>query len=143
MANTIYDKYLEAEVLGADPAKLIHMLYRGAGEAVAAARRHLAAGEIRQRSRKITKCWEILFELSNSLNHERGGDISRKLAELYAYMQQRLLEANAKQIDAPLAEVESLLATLGQAWAEVKSQTAPVTAYQVTEQAYEPLSCVY
>jgi flagellar protein FliS len=138
MTNNIYDTYLEAEVLGADPMKLVHMLYRGATEAVAAARRHLAAGEIRPRSRQITKSWEILYELSRSLDHERGGEISRRLSELYAYMQGRLLEANAQQTDAPLADVESLLTTLGEAWASVKFP-GPV----MKEVVYEPVSCMY
>jgi flagellar protein FliS len=138
MANTIYDTYLEAEVLGADPIKLVHMLYRGAVEAVGAARRHLAAGEIRERSRQITKSWELLHELAGSLDHERGGAISRSLADLYAYMQNRLLEANTQQKDAPLAEVESLLTTLGEAWAGLK-----VSAPVLEEVAYERLSCVY
>ncbi|HEY4361720.1 MAG TPA: flagellar export chaperone FliS [Bryobacteraceae bacterium] len=137
--TNIYDTYLEAEVLGADPIKLVHMLYRGAGEAVAAARRHLAAGDIRQRSRQITKVWEILFELSRSLDHERGADISRRLSELYTYMQRRLLEANAQQSDAPLAEVESLLATLSEAWASANFPAPPPAEVE----AYEPLSCVY
>jgi flagellar protein FliS len=142
MTNSIYDKYLETEVLGANPMKLVHMLYRGATEAVGAARRHLAAGEIRQRSRQITKSWEILYELGRSLDHERGGQISRRLAELYAYMQGRLLEANATQTDTPLAEVESLLITLGEAWANAKAPAAEVPQ-EIPPQAYEPLSCVY
>jgi flagellar protein FliS len=143
MANIIYETYLEAEVLGADPMKLVHLLYRGATEAVAAARRHLAAGEIRQRSRQITKCWEILYELSRSLDQQRGGEISRRLAGLYGYMQNRLLEANSKQTDAPLAEVESLLGTLGEAWASVKLPER-VVEQSIAEQAvYEPVSCVY
>src|SRR5690348_1737532 len=104
MTNTIYDSYLEAEVLAADPVKLVHMLYRGAMEAVQAARRRLAAGDIRGRSRQITRAWEILQELASALNHERGGQISAPLAELYAYMQSRLLEANATQTEPPLAE---------------------------------------
>jgi hypothetical protein len=34
-------------------------------------------------------------------------------------MQQRLVEANAKKSDAPLAEVLGLLSTLSEAWASV------------------------
>ena len=108
MANTIYNTYLEAEVFGADPVKLIHMLYRGAVEAVGAAHRHLAAKQIRERSRQVNKAWNILQELSRSLDLERGGKIARRLGELYDYMQRRLIEANAQQSDAPLAEVESV-----------------------------------
>lgn len=119
MANSIHEKYLEAEVFGADSVKLVHMLYRGAIEAAGAARRHLADGDIRQRSRQITRAWEILQELGNSLDRERGGDIGENLGRLYAYMQTRLIEANANQNGAPLAEVESLLTTLNEAWSRV------------------------
>jgi flagellar secretion chaperone FliS len=139
MANTIYDTYLETEVFGADPVKLIHMLYRGAIEAVGAARRHLAAKQIRERSRQVNKAWNILHELSRSLDFNRGGEIARSLGELYNYMQRRLIEANAQQSDAPLAEVESLLNTLCEAWQPSKCSPAP----PVAESAYEPVSCSY
>lgn len=119
MANTTFDRYLEAEVLGADPLKLVNLLYSGALEAIAAARRHLADGRIGPRSKQIMKAWDILHELTQSLDHARGGELARDLAALYTYAQQRLLDANAQQSDAPLAEVEKLLATLAEAWREV------------------------
>lgn len=133
------DTYLESEVLGADPVKLVHLLYRGAIDAVGAARRHLSAGEIPQRSRKITKAWEILNELLTSLNKDAAGEqsaeaeaLTRQLAELYAFMQQRLLDANAEQADEPLAEVESLLDTLCEAWSELAQQSRPAAAQNMT-----------
>lgn len=139
MVNTIYDTYLEAEVFGADPVKLIHMLYRGAIEAVGEARRHLAAKQIRERSRQITKAWNILHELSRSLDFERGGEVARRLGDLYYYMQSRLIEANGRQDDGPLAEVESLLNTLCEAWQPAKLSPASPEP----EAVYEPVSCSY
>ena len=121
MAHTIFDKYREEEILNADPIQLVGILYRGALDAIGAARRHLAAGEIRQRSRQIVKAWEIVHELSRALDHRQGGDLSRNLAGLYAYMQTRLMEANSSQSDAPLQEVERLLATLQEGWRQVPS----------------------
>src|SRR6266566_7915387 len=126
MANTAHDRYLEAEVLNADPVKLVGILYRAAAESIAAARRHLRNGEIRERSRKITKASEILNQLMLSLDHVSGGDLSRNLVELYAYMQTRLIEANTRQIDAPLAEVEQLLGVLSDAWRAATSTPAPL-----------------
>jgi flagellar protein FliS len=137
LAHPTRDHYLEAEVLNADPMKLVRMLYRGAIEATGAARLHLASGAIRERSRQIMKAWRILNELAQSLDHQRGGDISPALARLYAYMQRRLIEANARQTDAPLAEVESLLGTLSEAWRSVKLSPPPEA------QRYEPISCSY
>jgi flagellar protein FliS len=141
MANTIHDQYVEAEILGADPVKLVGILYRAAIESVTAARSHLQNGEIRERSRKITRASEILNQLMLSLDHSSGGDISRNLVELYAYMQTRLIEANTQQTGAPLAEVESLLKVLSEAW----HAAAPAPSAEAAEPAaeYVPLSCTY
>ncbi len=140
MAYTHYDKYLESEVLTADPLKLVNMLYRAAIDTVGAARAHLAVGQIRERSRKIVKAWEIVNELRRSLDEERGGEIARSLHQLYLYMQGRLLEANARQQDAPLAEVEQLLSTLQQGWiAAAQSASAAIGE----PEQYEPVSCTY
>src|SRR5580704_14542782 len=98
MAYNIYEKYLENEILGADPLKLVRALYRGAIDAIALARVHLRKGAIRERSRQITKALQIVHELLRSLDHTVGASISRPLAELYVYMTHRLIEANAKQI---------------------------------------------
>jgi flagellar protein FliS len=133
----IQGAYLEDEILNADPVKLVQMLYSGALDATGAARQHLASGAIRQRSRQIMKAWEILFELRSSLDQQQGGEIGRWLTGLYAYMQGRLMEANTQQSDAPLAEVESLLSTLGDAWQGVKPPPAPERA------TYEPVNCSY
>jgi flagellar secretion chaperone FliS len=139
MAYTNYDRYLESEVLTADPLKLVNMLYRAAIESVQAARCHLAAGEIRERSRKVVKAWKIVQELRGALD-DRGGDITRQLRQLYVYMQGRLLEANAKQQDDPLAEVEQLLTTLHKGWLAVANSAS--AAIEEIE-SYEPVNCTY
>ena len=137
MAYTIYNQYLESEVMTADPVKLVCMLYRGAIEATAAARRHLRAGEIRERSRQITRAFEILQELSQSLDPAQ--EISIRLSDLYAYMQSRLLEANVKQIEEPLAEVENLLSTVLEGWRAAVPAAVPVQ----DPASYQPVSCAY
>ncbi len=146
MAYTTYDRYLESEVLSADPVKLINMLYRGAVESVGAARRHLAAGEIGPRSRQLMKAWDILHELIQSLDHNQAPELSQNLTALYAYLQQRLLDANAEQSDSPLAEVESILSTLAEAWRDVKAAPPAAAPHEVPMEAasdYRPVSAAY
>ena len=53
---------------------------------------------------------------------EAGGAIARNLAALYHYMQSRLLAANMRQEDQPLAEVEVLLTTLAEAWSDIRPE---------------------
>lgn len=122
--NDMYNSYLEAEVLTADPVKLVKMLYHGALDATTSARAHLLAGDIRARSKSVTKAHSILIELSNSLDLSQGEAIGANLARLYEYMQIRLLDANREQRDEPLAEVERLLKTLLEAWENCASERA-------------------
>jgi flagellar protein FliS len=125
MWRNAHDTYLEERILSADPVELVGMLYQAAITAVAEARRHLAEGEIALRARSISKVCDILVELNISLDHQRGGEISVRLSQLYGYMHRRLVEANFQQADAPLAEVANLLSTLMEGWSGVKAGLTP------------------
>jgi flagellar secretion chaperone FliS len=116
MRNHGYQSYFDNEVLAASPLKLVQLLYAAALDSIAAARRHLHRGDIQARVRAINKTLRIVAELSRCLNHEMGGDLSRSLAGLYTYVIRRLIEANAAQKEAPLADAERLLSMLEEAW---------------------------
>lgn len=139
MANYSFSNYLETEVMSADPLKLVVLLYRGAIEAVRHAQILLSSGDIAGRSARIGKAVDIIHELFRSLDHARGGAVSRQLMDLYDYMIRRLIEANTTQTAAPLVEVESLLSTLAEAWRECASQslTVPEASYSQTSPRYE------
>jgi flagellar protein FliS len=127
MWRSAQDAYLESKVLSADPVELIGLLYQTGVGAVQEARGHLADGKILERSKAITRAGKVLIQLTAALDHERGGEISQRLASLYTYMLGRLNEANFRQRDEPLAEVLSLLATLAEGWEGVRpaAKSAP------------------
>jgi flagellar protein FliS len=146
MRTNRYNNYFDDEILAANPVRLIQLLYRGALDSIATARRCLRAGDIRARSRAISKAMEIVTELSLALDHAAGGELSRNLAELYAYGENLLIQANTHQSDPPLAEVERLLSTLLQAWEDCPAPAgAPVNAQTTAMKgtAYEPVSSAY
>jgi flagellar protein FliS len=133
-------KYLEYEVMSADPVKLVRMLYRAAIQAVSAARAHVRAGSIRPRAQQIDKALLIVHELLRSLDHQAGGELAKSLASLYAYMTRLLIDANAKQSEAPLEQVEQLLCTLLEGWSSISGPQAG----NLDETAeYEPVSCSF
>ncbi|MDQ2950053.1 MAG: flagellar export chaperone FliS [Acidobacteriota bacterium] len=138
MSSNPFAAYQETKVLSASPVQLIHLAYEGAIEAIAEARGHLAGKRIHERARAITRVQLILTELQSSLDFNKGGDVSVQLDRLYDYMQRRLMEANFKQIEEPLAEVQGLLETLGSAWKEIAAtgttvlQPAPIAAGSFT-----------
>lgn len=108
--------YLETRVLSAAPIELVGILYEYATLSVQEARNALAQGDIAARSKAILKVIAILGELESSLDHEIGGEIAFNLGRLYRYMRERLTAGNLQRADEPLAEVEALLKTLGEAW---------------------------
>lgn len=118
MPSNPYAAHLDVSILTAEPIELVRILYRTALGSVSAARAHLAAGEIKERSQAINKAVSIIHELALSLNPEVEPTLASTLAELYDYMQRRLLAANFEQSDTPLAEVMGLLETMTDAWYE-------------------------
>lgn len=125
---------VETGVMGADPHRLILMLYQGARQAIAQARMHLGQGNIGPRGEAITKAISIIGSgLQASLNKEIGGEVAERLDALYSYMARRLLQANIEQSDAMLEEVDGLLATLEEAWIGVGAEVAKTVAQGSSE----------
>jgi flagellar secretion chaperone FliS len=147
MYKNLQQNYLESELLTADPLKLVELLYRGAIDAIQIARTAVKNRDIKLRSRQIGKALAIVNELALSLDHSRAEQISRQLVELYDYMGRRLVEANIQQIEAPLAEVSGLLATLLEGWQTGErpmEQTPPANRYvQAAGADYEPIQCSF
>jgi flagellar protein FliS len=113
--------YLETRILSADPVELINIFYEYAILYVQEARDNLARKDIAARSKAIVKAIRIVSELEAALDHAAGGEIAANLGRLYAYMRSRLMTANVRQQDAPLAEVESLLKTVAKGWQGVSA----------------------
>lgn len=137
-----YKSYFDDEVHEASPLKLIELLYRAALDSIASARRYVRVRDIGARSRAISKALAIVTELSISLDHQTGGDLSQNLADIYAYVARLLIQGNAEQCEPPLVEAERLLSTLLEAWIccaqthshESRDQDEP-------EEAYESADC--
>lgn len=124
--------YLESEVLSASPIRLVELLYRGAIDATAAAKVAAEHGNLLDRSRHLSRSHAILVELSHSLDHSVGGQLSRDLVELYDYMQRQLTHANLSQEIQPINEVLAVLTNLLEAWQEVSSTSAAPVGRQMS-----------
>ncbi len=127
VANGYVKTYRANAVLTASPGQLVLMLYDGALKAMA------IAGEAFERTEddlsrieiinhQLQKAQNILAELQNGLNLEAGGDFAQTLYRLYDYHNRRLFEANLKKDAAIVREVEGLVRSLRDAWAEMLSK---------------------
>jgi flagellar protein FliS len=111
----------DEEILNATPAELVLLLYAGAVTAVEQAREALRQGDVLARGTRITKAVAIVLELAASLNHSKGGEISKRLADIYQYILTALSEAHRNQDEAKLLAVESILRTLQEGWQNTQS----------------------
>ena len=114
---------MESAALGADPHKLILMLYQGALLAISSAKNQMLRKEIAAKGKSISHAILIIDTgLKCSLDKNAGGELAQSLSALYDYMCQRLLIANLKNDTAALDEVSHLLSELKGAWEEIRPQ---------------------
>ncbi len=111
---------LESDVLGADPHRLIVLLFDGAEAALNRAQVALAAKDVTGKSEALLKAIEIINDgLAASLNLEAGGELAGNLKALYDYMVSRLIHANAHMDPVAVSEVQKLLGEIAGAWREL------------------------
>ncbi|PPE67857.1 flagellar export chaperone FliS [Caldimonas caldifontis] len=117
---------VETGVSGADPHKLVEMLYDGAIDAMARARGALARGDIEAKGKAIGQAVRIIEEgLRAALNHQQGGEVAENLNNVYLYITARLTHANLRNDDAALQECVKLLTPIREAWVAMKPAARP------------------
>ena len=118
-ANAYRSLDVETMVDGADPHRLVEMLYDGAVVQVAKARHALGRKDITTKCEATSRAIRIIDEGLKAALDSRAGDVARNLDALYDYMTRTLLSANLKSSDAQYGEVEKLLGDLRGAWREI------------------------
>lgn len=118
--------YFDQMVLSATPVELVRLLFQKAVAKVREARVHLKEKRIEERSAAIGLAYRIVGELMNSLDSSADPVLTQRLKALYCYTQERLVEANLKQIDKPLVDALAVLTTMADAWGVTAAP--PVTA---------------
>lgn len=107
---------VQTGVATADSARLILMLFDGLLESLMVAKGHIQHGNIVAKSSALTRAGRIVVGLQGALDFDRGGEISRNLSELYAYVTRRLLQANASNDIEIVDEVHGLMSEIREAW---------------------------
>lgn len=112
----------EAAIASASPVQIIVLLYDGAINSLAAAKGKMQEMKLAEKGQLVSKAIGIIEGLRSVLDHERGGEISRNLEDLYDYMKRRLAAANLKNEPEGLDEVMRLLGNLREAWVEIEAR---------------------
>ncbi len=116
--------YQNQSILTASPGQLVLLMYDGALRFMAQARAGFALDADNPRrieviNTALLRTQAILHEMRANLNMEAGGEVAENLDRLYDYHLRRLMQSNLRKDEEPLIEVEGLIRTLRDAWAEM------------------------
>lgn len=105
-----------AQVETADPHTLISLIMQHVLGNLAAAKGAIERNDNETKNKTLNKVVGLISELQNSLDMEKGGEISNNLYNLYAYMIRQVNQANLKRTTDELTEVSTLMAEIKSGW---------------------------
>src|SRR5690606_19746757 len=104
--------HVHSGVEDASPHRLIQMLFEGVLERIAQAKGAIQQKQIARKGELIGKAINIVGGLQGCLNDNEGGELAQNLDSLYAYIIQRLTQANFETNPEILDECGRLLGEL-------------------------------
>ncbi|QXI37083.1 flagellar export chaperone FliS [Pseudomonas xantholysinigenes] len=107
-----------AQISEATPHRLVQMLMEGGLDRMAQAKGALARGDIAEKGLMLGKAIDIIIGLNDGLDAQKSQDPAyiEQLSSLYAYMTNRLMQANIDNDPAIIDEVAQLLITVKSGW---------------------------
>jgi flagellar protein FliS len=116
--NDAYKKYKKTEVESASKEKVLLLLYEAAMKFIKKAILAAEAKDIAERGYNIGRAFDIVNELSNSLNHDVGGEVTKNLERLYMFVTDQFVQANISGNPKPLKDALKVIEILYQGWVQ-------------------------
>ena len=113
-----------AQISEASPHRLVQMLMEGGLDRMAQAKGAMARGDIAQKGLMLGKAVDIIIGLRDGLDAEKSESPAyvQQLESLYAYMTNRLMEANLRNDADMIDEVARLMITVKEGWDAIGTQ---------------------
>jgi flagellar protein FliS len=127
-AKVAFDEYKRNKVITSSGVELIIQLYDEVMNNIRLAKPILAKSdklsfdEIKTKNKALNKAVNVVTALADSLDMEKGGEISDNLSKLYEFINLRLLNANLNNDPVMLDEATRVLHELREAWIGIASQ---------------------
>lgn len=127
-AKVAFEEYKRNKVITASGVELIIQLYDEVVRNIRIVQPILTKGEklsfedIKAKSKSLDKAVHVITALADSLDMEKGGEISHNLSKLYEFINLRLLNANLNNDPTMLDEALRVLHELREAWIGILHQ---------------------
>ncbi|MFW6295192.1 MAG: flagellar export chaperone FliS [Halanaerobium sp.] len=118
-AQTAYREYKQIQVKTANREKLLIMLYQGCIKFLKFSKKSIEENNIEAANNYILRSQDIIRELMNTLDREKGGEIADNLYNLYDFMYRELIIANIKKDAEKIEMVEEMMSELLESWQQI------------------------
>lgn len=110
-------EYLKTKIQTASKEQLVLMLMDGVVRFSEHGRKAIEEKDYEKKQKNLVRAQDIIIELVNGLDHDKGGEIATNLARLYTYAIRRLVDANMKDDTSGIDETQHIFRNLREAWA--------------------------
>ena len=110
---------IQTSVTEADPHRLVQLLFENLIASLNRAKGAIDNREVMLKAKEIDRSIQMVGALRFSLDFERGGELSERLAGLYDYMMQRLVVANINSSSEIVDECLALVKTIKGGWDQI------------------------
>ena len=128
MDQRLQQYYLEAQIKSASPGQLLVMLYDALVQNAETAEAALAVPEnlidLSPAARPISRCIDIITELSSSLRSEYEPELCAQLSSLYRFFTEELSAALDQRNAGKITAIMPLLRELRQTWTQAQKTAA-------------------
>ncbi len=118
--NNIAGIYRQESTHGSHPVELVGKLYEALIEDFRRAHNASDSGDIQARTSWLNHALQVLSELQSVLDHERGGEVARRLDGLYNVTRALITEANIQGKSHQFQKLIELYVPVRQAWKQVE-----------------------
>ncbi|QNE32831.1 flagellar protein FliS [Sphingomonas sp. NBWT7] len=115
-AQTYRQIDLAGRTANADGPALVQLLYEELVQALRVAAWAAERKKFAVKSERVTRATAILFALEGGLDFDKGGDVSRTLAKVYAGARKQVIEASLGHDGAPFRDAATTFEEIGAAW---------------------------
>jgi flagellar protein FliS len=121
--NSLRNRYQDASVVTASPARLLVMLYERLCRDLVEAEAGIERRDIEATSRALVHAQDIVSELQLSLDHDRW-EGAGQLDRIYTFLLEQLVRANVGKDRAAVASCRRIVEPLRDAWVDAAAATA-------------------
>ncbi len=110
--------YHKTSVETASKERILLMLYEGCIRHLKRCRTAMENKQMAEKGIALGKAQDIINELSNSLNFEVGGELSKQLEALYLHLFEQTTKANIENDPQKITHCIKIMETLYEGWKE-------------------------